>query len=187
MDPEGWAVTIRSMYGHSYPLWNQDDRLQEPMQRLVALYYTIIQQTVAEQRSEVLHELAAGFCYSTSLRTDNRDDTGKSIAAISLATLLQLFVEEFGKQPEAFSHPGRYNDGYLAQGKASLHKRVFFETPARYFGLGPPEVKDGDIICMIFGCWWPFILRKVDSHYVLVGACWVLGFIGNQGLDESQS
>lgn len=149
------------------------------MQRLVALYYTFIQQTITEQPSEVPYELAASFCYSTSLRTDSKNDTGTSIAAISLATLLQLFVEEFGERPRAFSHPERYYDGYLAAEKASLHKRVFFETPAGHFGLGPPEVKEGDIICKIYGCWWPFALRKVNSHYVLVGACWVLGFMGN--------
>jgi hypothetical protein len=47
-------------------------------------------------------------------------------------------------------------------------------TPRGHFDLGPPGVKDGDIICNIYGYWWPFLLRKVDCHYVLVGACWVL-------------
>lgn len=187
LDPEFLAVTIRGMYGHSYPHWNQDGRLRKPIQKLVALYRTFIQCVETLAGFVEYFELAAGFCYSTDLRIDSKNDTKTPIAAISLVELLQLFVEEFGKQPKAFSHPERYYDDYLAEEKASLHKRVFFETPAGHFGLGPPEAKDGDIICKIYGCWWPFILRKVDSHYILVGACWVLGFMSTQGLDKSHS
>jgi hypothetical protein len=187
LDPKCFDVTIRSMYGRSYPQWTEYGRLEEPIQKIVALCRTVIQRVEALMELEEYFDLAAGFCYSTSLKIDSRNDTETAIAAISLPTLLQLFVEEFGQQPEAFSHPERCYDGYLAEEKASLHKRVFFETPAGHFGLGPPEAKDGDIICKIYGCRWPLIFRKVDSHYILVGACWVLGFIGDQGVDESHS
>jgi hypothetical protein len=162
--------------------------LQEPIQKLVALYRTLTQRPVPQEEPSMEYsELAAGFCYSTALRIEDETDTGTSRATISLATLSQLFATEFEKHPEVFSYLKRCNDDYLAEEQASLHHRIFFETSAGHFGLGPPEVKDGDIICKIYDCWWPFILRKVDSHYVLVGACWVLSFMSDQGLDESRS
>jgi hypothetical protein len=46
LEPECLGVTIRSMYNHSYPQWRQDGRLQEPMQRLVALYCIFTQRIV---------------------------------------------------------------------------------------------------------------------------------------------
>ncbi|KAF8859539.1 hypothetical protein BDZ45DRAFT_650039 [Acephala macrosclerotiorum] len=187
LDPKNLAVAIRNMYGRSYPQWNDNNRPQEPISKLVALYRTFIQHGMTRGISEEHSELAAGFCYSISLRIGSSNDTETSIAKISLAILLQLFEKEFGEQPEAFSHSERYSDGYLAEEKASLHQRVFFETTAGHFGLGPPDVKDGDIICKIYGCRWPCVIRKVDSHYVLVGACWVLGFMDDQGLDKSHS
>ncbi|RDW63465.1 hypothetical protein BP6252_11010 [Coleophoma cylindrospora] len=188
LDPKCFAVTIRNMYGRFYPQWSHYGRLQEPIQKLVALCQTLIQLRMPQRVVSMEYsELAAGFCYSTSLRIKSETNRGTSKATISLATLLKLFGTEIEKHSEVSSCLERCKDGYLVEEQASLRKRAFFETPAGHFGLGPPEVKDGDIICKIYGCWWPFLLRKVDSHYVLVGACWVLGYMGDQGLDESQS
>lgn len=191
LDPIYMAVTIGNMYGHSYPQWSEDYRLQEPVQKLVALCLTLVQHTGTRIEPEVLEqlaELAAGFCHIISLRTtENRNETGTSIVSEALSILLQLFEKEFGEQPQAFRHPERYSGSYLAEEKATLQQRVFFETPAGHFGAGPLGVKGGDIICKVYGCWWPVILREVDSHYVLVGTCWILGFNGDQGLDTSES
>ena len=45
-------------------------------------------------------------------------------------------------------------------------------------GLGPPEAKPNDIICLFPGSRVPFILRKQSNgYYSLVGECYVHGIM----------
>jgi hypothetical protein len=40
----------------------------------------------------------------------------------------------------------------------------------------------GDINCILEGCPVPVVLREVDAHFVLVGTCFVKGFIDGETL-----
>lgn len=53
----------------------------------------------------------------------------------------------------------------------------FFTTRKGYMGLGP-GVEQGDIVCALYGCNRPLILRQVDGHYLVVGSCYVTGISG---------
>ncbi|KAL4897597.1 hypothetical protein BDV59DRAFT_168048 [Aspergillus ambiguus] len=48
-------------------------------------------------------------------------------------------------------------------------------------------MEKGDLICILFGYPWPVVLRRVDSHYIYLGSCFVLGIVDGvalQGIDE---
>jgi Heterokaryon incompatibility protein (HET) len=69
----------------------------------------------------------------------------------------------------------------------SRRYRKFFVTQDGYFGLGPVNTKDDDIIVVLPGFSIPVLLRKVDSHYVHIGACFVLGLMEGEAGERVRS
>ncbi|KAI0593441.1 hypothetical protein F4775DRAFT_578119 [Biscogniauxia sp. FL1348] len=59
-----------------------------------------------------------------------------------------------------------------------LTQDAFFTTPKGYMGLGPRGVQQGDLVCVLFGCQQPLLLRPVDDCYLVVGPCYVNGISG---------
>jgi hypothetical protein len=41
-----------------------------------------------------------------------------------------------------------------------------------------------DFICVLFGSQVPFVMRKVDDYFVLVGECSVLGLMDGEAIDR---
>lgn len=62
-------------------------------------------------------------------------------------------------------------------------------TPPLY-GLAPPKTANGDIICILFGCSVPVVLRKcepnnaMDDKYTFVGECYVHGMMDGEALPK---
>src|SRR3569833_1008114 len=54
---------------------------------------------------------------------------------------------------------------------------VFFLTERGYMGLGPAGMTESDRICVLYGCSVPLVLREVDGHTILVGECYLQGFM----------
>lgn len=92
------------------------------------------------------------------------------------------------------------NDGEMMYGLhrmvdiVSSHNRISFRfTPTEAFrsvqkgsvsipfGLGTPELKLGDRICLVAGCSLALILRSVGKQYMVVGNVYAFGF--HSGLD----
>ncbi|KAH7417920.1 heterokaryon incompatibility protein-domain-containing protein [Cadophora sp. MPI-SDFR-AT-0126] len=63
-----------------------------------------------------------------------------------------------------------------------LHRQLMISKKG-YIGLGPVPARQGDLICVLYGCSVPVILRKVDKHYILVGECYVHGLMDGEALD----
>ncbi|KAK0649654.1 heterokaryon incompatibility protein-domain-containing protein [Cercophora newfieldiana] len=54
-----------------------------------------------------------------------------------------------------------------------------FTTSNGYIGYGP-ECKAGDVVCVIFGCSVPLLLRPTEKGYVILGQCFVLGVMDGE-------
>jgi hypothetical protein len=94
---------------------------------------------------------------------------------------------------------------YLERAQRVVWGRRFFTTGALLpkakerwsdplFGLGPSYIKEGDMICILFGCSVPVILRKIvgktdDVHFEFIGECYVHGVMDGQAvaLKDSRS
>ena len=193
LEVHNYKTTISDMYGSLYTCWSEGATkwkvIHQPVHRLVALYLTLTQRFCWFDESLVteLMETAAGFCYTTISRLNSATDTTNTSSMPSLSILLETLASQFENQPETFNHPEQYENDYLAAENESLYRRVFFETSSGRFGLGPIGAQEGDIICNIYGFSIPLILRKVDSHYLIVGTCFVLGCMADQGYDESKA
>jgi hypothetical protein len=54
------------------------------------------------------------------------------------------------------------------------------------FGLGPPLSKNGDFVCILYGCSVPVILREMSpkGHYILVGEAYVHGKMDSEAITD---
>jgi hypothetical protein len=62
---------------------------------------------------------------------------------------------------------------------------AFIMTASGYMGLAPRWTQVGDQICVLPGCRVPVILRYAEGCYSLVGACFVLGLMDGELLEDS--
>lgn len=64
----------------------------------------------------------------------------------------------------------------------SNFNRSIFETSNGLLGVGPHGMQAEDLVCVLLNCRMPAILRKVGSHYLFVGSCFVLGLMDGEAL-----
>ncbi|CZR65662.1 uncharacterized protein PAC_15562 [Phialocephala subalpina] len=88
------------------------------------------------------------------------------------------------KQPNArYIRPSKARLNYMKV-LQSLHDRRSFSSKEGYVGLAPAHSKSGDIICILFGADFPFIIREaVKGQYELVGEAFVYGIMDGEGLE----
>ncbi|PMD37937.1 hypothetical protein L207DRAFT_384472, partial [Hyaloscypha variabilis F] len=60
--------------------------------------------------------------------------------------------------------------------------RWFFRTAAGRMGIGPGPMKEGDLLCLLFGGGVPYILRPKDHRYIFIGDCYVDGLVEEQAM-----
>lgn len=65
--------------------------------------------------------------------------------------------------------------------------RRFASTTTGYMGLVPAESECGDIVSVLLGGQVPFILRKRDNEYVLVGEAYVHGLMKGESMKIAES
>ncbi|RYN17801.1 hypothetical protein AA0113_g12142 [Alternaria arborescens] len=69
--------------------------------------------------------------------------------------------------------------------KGFTKKRNLFISQDGFLGLGPPRLKMGDIVCLLFGGAMPYALRKLESErYEFLGYCLVYGIMSGEALES---
>lgn len=81
--------------------------------------------------------------------------------------------------------PREYQNGLLGHG---VRGRRLFSTKMNYFGLGPSDMKVGDVVVVLYGGRFPFILRpRVNHKYNLVGHAYVLGIMDGEAMSDNKA
>ena len=62
--------------------------------------------------------------------------------------------------------------------------QIAFVTETGYIGLGHPETAVGDEVHLVQGSDTPFVLRKTDGHYELIGETYVHGIMDGELVDD---
>ncbi len=65
------------------------------------------------------------------------------------------------------------SDAFTAQLIRMGEGRRTMRTDSGSLGSGPEELEVGNLVCVLFGCSVPVILRRVDDHYIFIGECYV--------------
>ena len=58
--------------------------------------------------------------------------------------------------------------------------RRFFTTLGGYMGIGPPGMREGDLVCVFLGGKVPWVVRQDGHAYTLVGECYVHGIMNGE-------
>ena len=78
---------------------------------------------------------------------------------------------------------------YFTKVAMACNRSSLFVTSSKRIALGPPAMKEGDQVCIIYGCQTPFILRPTQSKsgsYILVGPCYVHGLMRGEAVEERE-
>lgn len=67
---------------------------------------------------------------------------------------------------------------------ASWDAEFMFQTANGYIGLCEGVVQAGDLVCVLFGCQEPVVLRPIGDIYEFIGVCYVLGFMEGEALQQ---
>ncbi|PGH27123.1 hypothetical protein AJ80_01079 [Polytolypa hystricis UAMH7299] len=79
---------------------------------------------------------------------------------------------------------------YRREMRRTLYDRAFFMTQKGYMGIGPKgrtRVRVGDKVSILGGGFTPFILRRVEDYYTLVGESYIHGIMEGEFLNEDQT
>ncbi|KAH0556412.1 hypothetical protein GP486_005667 [Trichoglossum hirsutum] len=104
-----------------------------------------------------------------------------------LGTLAQgtAFGGSPGRLPYAISIDFRSWVGKTGAGiLTNLLGHCVFQTASGYLGFGPWGICQDDLVCVLQESSLPVVLRKVGSHYVHIGPCFVLGLMDGEVEDH---
>lgn len=75
---------------------------------------------------------------------------------------------------------------YLGRAAETTERQAaaLFLTVDRLLGIGPCDVRQGDMVCIVRGCRVPLVLRLHDAYYRLVGPAYVSGIMEAVWADE---
>ncbi|KAL6890813.1 heterokaryon incompatibility domain-containing protein [Trichoderma evansii] len=78
------------------------------------------------------------------------------------------------------SLPSRLND---TTDPRKMRKRLMV-TEQGFVGMAPSQAKKDDIVCVLYGCRVPVLLRSYGDHYKFIGECYVDGFMDGEIFDQ---
>jgi hypothetical protein len=65
----------------------------------------------------------------------------------------------------------------------TMNRRTLFISD-EIVGLAPWGAEPGDLVCVLPGCKFPVVLRKQESHFILIGEAYVDSFMHGEGMGE---
>jgi hypothetical protein len=75
---------------------------------------------------------------------------------------------------------------YTRQLYNALRGHRIFYTKEGYIGIGPPGVHEGDLVTVLHRINVPVLLREAESHFVLVGTCYVAGITDGEAVKNRE-
>ena len=124
----------------------------------------------------------------------NTDDTG-NIAGPEFGKNLDDWHVEIQHQEWKKTHPESdqcpfdhsFQQGSfawsLAANEVKSYERRMFVTERGYIGQGHSIEEVGDVICLLYGCAAPTILRPKGNHYLMVGDCYIHSIMNGEALE----
>ena len=73
--------------------------------------------------------------------------------------------------------------GTIISASLSMNRRRLVISENGYVGLGMWNVEVGDLICILLGCNFPVILRRIENHYVLIGEAYIDGIMNGEAME----
>ena len=79
----------------------------------------------------------------------------------------------------------RYDSSYVLQRLIyQCRGKALFTTDDHRFGKGLASIEVDDSVTVLYGGDWPFVLRRVENHFRLVGHCFIEGIMDGEAMEE---
>ena len=65
-----------------------------------------------------------------------------------------------------------------------LCARSLLLTKKGYIGLGPPKAHKGDLLCVLYGCTVPVLIRKHAEYHQFVGESYIHGLMDGAAIEQ---
>ena len=78
-------------------------------------------------------------------------------------------------------------DDIMSDLRQNARGRQLFTTAHGRIGIGPNCTKEHDDIVVLFGGPWPFVLRKQESHHILIGHSFVHGIMDGESVRQLEA
>jgi hypothetical protein len=141
------------------------------------------EELVNSRRSELSPELLAWLAH-----VDAKDQILDLLAPVYLAKMDPELFKAAGFEVSTRVSPDEY-----AEIESRVSQELFEQcsgtrlvaTDNKLLGLGYSAVREGDLVCILYGSRMPYILRPVDNgeHFLFVGACDIDGLMHGEGLE----
>jgi len=187
-------------YGTARPYFNRQETLMQ------AYFYALLCKPLTLEQEE-FEQLKAAFLYNMGegIDRDSDEETPGLEPADYVASVLrwagedcrsrsdQLIVDQFmGSELRITSsadslHLGAklHNDyrfkRYVIDSKCGGH---IIETKKGYIGMASDRVRNGDAVCVLFGCLVPLIMRRDGDCWTLVQSSYVHGLMEGEAMEQ---
>jgi hypothetical protein len=74
--------------------------------------------------------------------------------------------------------------GAILSAALTMSKRRLIMSETGIVGLAPWDSEEGDVVCVLLGCRFPVVLRRVERHYILVGEAYFEGYMDGETMVE---
>ncbi|KAF4468571.1 HET-domain-containing [Fusarium albosuccineum] len=87
-----------------------------------------------------------------------------------------------------------YAEVYRATDRSGMGRRLMF-TQKVYLGWGPDnahgslqdQIRVGDMVCIVYGCSTPLVIRRVEDKYHVLGEAYLEGMMDGEAVDSVES
>ncbi|KAI1159661.1 heterokaryon incompatibility protein-domain-containing protein [Nemania serpens] len=128
--------------------------------------------------------ITAGLGQNLRKASENMDVFKASFAAY-LEELLQACMHDPNPSSGMREGIGKHWFDYEDLVRRKCRNRTLFWTKTGYLGLGP-ACQEGDLVCILFGSEVPFILRRRNGHFQLIGDAYVHGIMEGAVINSAE-
>jgi hypothetical protein len=191
----GWPPSTVRQPSSSQNPYGELDRVREAIWRTMVANRNVYAKTLQEDYSSLL---AVPAIFEARGRLGNEDL--EDIAASELLSYCVRFFQGnadfmvagdrlssyFISEPSfAQLNSSTLRNALAARDKINLYRRLL-TTSQGLLGIGSQTVLPGDLVCILFGCSMPIVLRGVDGGFQVIGECYVHGLMDGEGLELLQ-
>ena len=71
--------------------------------------------------------------------------------------------------------------------ETSISGSLVTDATIPLMGVGGPEIREGDMICIFLGCNFPVVIRPNGNHYIFIGAVYVDNLIDGKAVADLEN
>jgi len=109
-----------------------------------------------------------------------RDGASFLVQAFNTKYKISKGVMELGSTNGKFSK-------WAEKASGGANNRRFIRSVKGWNALCPPAIREGDILCLLFGGRTLYCLRKVEDYYLFIGECYVHALMDGEGMGMLES